>query len=200
MRPIEFVVAGKGSYRFLLPQQLRILRFLIIFEIENNLAIQEITETNTKEDTKRRIIIDFITKNPGIRYRELLRLTGFSNGSLAHHLLVLEETKATQVCRQKNCKITRYYSVNISFKELQIIGCIKQQTAQNIIAFILKKNLCTFTEILRCIGKARSTLSWHLKRLVGAGIIQSIPRGKYDFYRLINVGIVSTIINNMNNV
>jgi predicted transcriptional regulator len=198
MRPIEFVVAGKGSCRFILPQQLRILRFLITFE--NNLAIQEITETNTREDTKRRIIIDFITKNPGIRYRELLRLTGFSNGSLAHHLSVLEETKAIQVCRQKNCKITRYYSVNVSFKELQIIGCIKQQTAQNIIAFILKKNLCTFTEILHCIGKARSTLSWHLKRLVGAGIIQSTPRGKYDSYSLINVGIVSTIINKMNNV
>ena len=129
-----------------------------------------------------------------------MRLTGFSNGSLAHHLSIREETKAIQVCRQKSCKITRYYSVNISFKELQIIGCIKQQTAQNIIAFILKKNLCTFTEIFHFIGKARSTLSWHIKRLVGAGIIQLIPRGKYDFYRLINVGIVSTIMNNMNNV
>ena len=97
MKPIELVVAGKGSCCFLLPQQLPILNFLIIFEIENNLAIQEISETNTKEDTKRRIIIDYITKNPGIRYRELLRLTGFSNGSLAHHLSVLEETKAIQV-------------------------------------------------------------------------------------------------------
>ena len=141
MKPIELVVAGKGSCCFLLPQQLPILNFLIIFEIENNLAIQEISETNTKEDTKRRIIIDYITKNPGIRYRELLRLTGFSNGSLAYHLSVLEEIKAIQVCKQKKCKITRYYSANISFKELQIIGCIKQQTAQKIIAFILKKPL-----------------------------------------------------------
>jgi predicted transcriptional regulator len=200
MEPIEFVVARKGSCCFLLPQQPRILSFLIILEIENNLTILEISETNTKEDTKRRIIIDYITRNPGIRYRELLRLTGFSNGGLAHHLSVLEETKAIQVCRQKKYKITRYYSLSISFKELQIIGCIKQQTAQNIIAFILKKNLCTFTEILHCIGKARSTLSWHIKRLVGAGIIELIPRGKNDSYRLINVDIVSTIINNMNDV
>ena len=164
------------------------------------MTIHEITETNTKVHTKGRIIIDFITKNPGIRYRELLRLTGFSNGSLAYHLSVLEEIKAIQVCKQKKCKMTRYYSANTSFKELQIIGCIKQQTAQKIIAFILKKNLCTFTEILHCIGKARSTLSWHLKRLVGAGIVESTHRGKYDSYRLINVGIVSTIIGNMNNV
>jgi predicted transcriptional regulator len=77
------------------------------------LTIQEISETDTKEDTKRRIIIDCITKNPGIRYRELLRLTGFSNGSLAHHLSVLEETKAIQICRQKKYKITRYYSLKI---------------------------------------------------------------------------------------
>jgi len=110
---MEFVVAGKGSCCFLLPPQLRIISFLIIFGIENNLTIQEISETDTKEDTKRRIIIDYITKNPGIRYRELLRLTGFSNGSLAHHLSVLEETKAIQICRQKKYKITRYYSLII---------------------------------------------------------------------------------------
>jgi predicted transcriptional regulator len=80
------------------------------------LTIHEITETNTKVHTKGRIIIDFITKNPGIRYRELLRLTGFSNGSLAYRLSVLEEIKAIQVCKQKKCKIARYYSVNISLK------------------------------------------------------------------------------------
>jgi|GEM_PF-6188970 len=103
MRPVEFVVAGKGSCRFLLPQQPRILRFLI-FEIENDLAIQEITETKTKEDTKRRIIIDFITKNPGIRYRELLRLIGFSNGSLAHHLSDSKKQKLYRYADRRTVK------------------------------------------------------------------------------------------------
>ena len=36
-------------------------------------------------------ILDFIAENPGIRYRELLRLVGISNGVLTYHLGMLEK-------------------------------------------------------------------------------------------------------------
>jgi predicted transcriptional regulator len=35
------------------------------------------------------VILTQIDKSPGIRYRELLRLTGLGNGALEHHLKIL---------------------------------------------------------------------------------------------------------------
>ena len=161
------------------------------------MTLHTVTEINTIEEGRRRIIFLVINNDPGLRYRELLRLTGFSNGSLEHHLSILEKTKTIQVHRQKKCKITRYYSKHVSTEESKIISWIKQETAYKIIAFILKKNLCTFAEILKHIRKARSTLSWHLKRLIGVGIIQLVRTGRYNSYRIINVDMVSMIINKM---
>ena len=36
------------------------------------------------------LILKQIDKSPGIRYRELLRLTGLTNGGLEYHLKILE--------------------------------------------------------------------------------------------------------------
>jgi predicted transcriptional regulator len=37
------------------------------------------------------LLMKHIEQTPGIRYRELLRLTGFVNGVLSYHLTALEE-------------------------------------------------------------------------------------------------------------
>ncbi|MFL6343106.1 MAG: winged helix-turn-helix transcriptional regulator [Nitrososphaeraceae archaeon] len=38
-----------------------------------------------------------MNKHPGVRYRELLRLTGFSNGLLSFHLKKLEKSKIVKI-------------------------------------------------------------------------------------------------------
>ena len=48
--------------------------------------------TTTTADTKV-LLLEHIEKTPGIRYRELLRLTGLINGVLSYHLAVLERSK-----------------------------------------------------------------------------------------------------------
>jgi hypothetical protein len=42
-----------------------------------------------------------INSMPGIRYRELLRVTGLCNGVLAHHLNTLEKSFQIRVDRQR---------------------------------------------------------------------------------------------------
>jgi predicted transcriptional regulator len=53
-------------------------------------------------DKLKNIILNCIYENPGIRYREILKLTGLSNGVLEYHLKIIN------VDRHKS-KITRYY-------------------------------------------------------------------------------------------
>ena len=120
-------------------------------------------------DVKLLIMIQ-IRDTPGVRYRELMRLTGLSNGALEYHLRILEKSDRIKVDRLEG-KRARYYSIDISADESHILGFIRNNVSRQIVTFILQHELCTFDEILEHIKKAPSTLSWHLKRLSKANYI-----------------------------
>ena len=145
------------------------------------------------DDTQRDKLLRYINGNPGIRYRELLRLSNLSNGVLAYHLALLEKSGRIQVDRNENKKMTRYYPNNISIEETNIIGYIRQDATKQIILFILENDLCTFDEVVEHTKKAPSTISWHLKRLKEAGII-SIQHGRYHLYHVINREMVAEVL------
>jgi predicted transcriptional regulator len=136
------------------------------------------------------VIITQIRETPGLRYMELLRLTGLSNGALEYHLRILEKSRQIKVDRSEG-KRSRYYSIDILADESRIIGFIRNNVSRQIVTFILEHELCTFNEILGHIKKAPSTLSWHLKRLAKAAII-SVTYGKV--YQVVDRKFVEEIL------
>jgi predicted transcriptional regulator len=122
----------------------------------------------------RDVIYNFVAKNPGIRYRELLRQVGISNGVLTYHLVMLEKSSQIKVLRQSNKRVTRYYVSNISKQDSNIIGYFRSKVTRAITIFILENEYCTFNEIVEHIEKAPSTISWHIKRLRDAGILKVV--------------------------
>jgi predicted transcriptional regulator len=138
-------------------------------------------------------LLQCVSKNPGIRYRELLRLSNLSNGVLTYHLALLEKSCRIKVDRNENKKITRYYPNNISLEETNIIGYTRQDATRQIISFILENDLCTFDEIVEHTKKAHSTISWHLKRLKEAGII-SIQHGHCHLYHVTDREMVAEVL------
>src|SRR5919197_533241 len=131
--------------------------------------IEQIEEDQLSEIQNK--LISYINGQPGIRYRELLRLSGLSNGVLTYHITNLEKSRQIIANRNINNKITRYYPNNIPIAETDIIGHIRNNAARQIILFILEHDLCTFNEIIEYTKKAPSTISWHLKRLRDSGLI-----------------------------
>jgi predicted transcriptional regulator len=146
----------------------------------------------TRVDTKT-IILNHITKNPGIRYRELLRATGLANGTLEYHLKILERSHTVSVERLDGRR-ARYYPICIPADETKILGYIRNNVARQIIFFILEHDLCTFNEILEHIKKAASTASWHLKRLSEAGLIMITYGQEYQLYRVANRKFVKEVL------
>jgi DNA-binding transcriptional ArsR family regulator len=133
-----------------------------------------------------------IEQTPGIRYRELLRLTGLVNGVLSYHLSALERTNLIKVNRES--RITRYYPVNVSDKESAILKFVRREPIRQILLFILEHDMCTFNEIVDHTGKAPSTVSSHLKRLRGAGIIL-IRHGEYhQLYRVAEGDLIAEVL------
>ena len=137
----------------------------------------QVTEakTTTTPNTKV-LLLEHIEKTPGIRYRELLRLTGLINGVLSYHLAALEKSKMIKIERQ--IRMTRYYPVSVSDNESAILKFIRHEPIREILLFILEHEMCTFNEIVEHTRKAPSTLSSHLMRRRDDQIV-SVKYGEY---------------------
>lgn len=140
-----------------------------------------------------------IRNSPGIRYRELLVASGFSHGVMAYHLNVLEKSKRVKVTRC-NKRTTRYYPLNISNRESQIIDFIRRPTARRIIVLLIKKNRCTFSELQRSLGKRYSTVLWHISRLVESGIVSSTNRPVIRLKETYQIKSRSLVINTLRKI
>ena len=148
------------------------------------------TEQEEEEDVKV-LLVKHIEQTPGIRYRELLRLTGLVNGVLTHHLAVLEKANIIKVYRES--RLTRYYPVGVSDKESAILKFVRHEPTREILLFILENETCTFNEIVDHTGKAPSTVSSHLKRLKEAGIV-SVRYGEYyQLYCIVEGDLVAEV-------
>lgn len=149
-------------------------------------AVEEVVEEGT-----RTMLLKHIEENPGIRYRELLRMTGLANGVLTYHLAALEKADVVKVDRQS--RMTRYYPVSVSEDESTILKFVRHEPIRQIVLFILNHDLCTFNEIVDHTKKAPSTVSAHLKRLKEAGIIL-VRYGEYKLYRLADKELVAEVL------
>jgi predicted transcriptional regulator len=134
-----------------------------------------------------------IDRNPGVRYRELLRIFHLGNGVLTYHLSILERIGKIRADRRKN-KITRYYLTGVPDEDTYLIGQMKNKVSRQLILFILEHDQCTFGEIVENSGKAPSTISWHLNRLRDAGIISVSLGDRSQHYTIVDGREVKKIL------
>ena len=151
------------------------------------------TRPVSRRDTNKSLLLKCIKNSPGIRYRELMKATGFSNGVAQYHLKVLEKSKRVKVSRHYG-KTTRYYPLSISAKESRIIEHIRHSTRRKIILFLLQHDRSLFADIKRNIRRVPSTVSWHLSRLKESGVILI----SHQTYRLKDRSLVVRLMKKFN--
>ena len=128
-------------------------------------------------------IVKYVNEIPGIRYRELLRMTGLSNGVLSYHLRSLDNSGRIKVNRVNN-RITRYFSYDVSTQESHIIGLLRQETTRKIILYILENGICGFNDIMVHTKKVHSTISWHITRLKATNIVKVRRQNEFNYYEI----------------
>jgi len=154
-----------------------------------------------------------IDENPGIRYRELLRLINFSNGVLSYHANKLEKLDLVNVERKN--RLTRFFPRNISNEVMGILGNLRNQTSYEIIKLLSERGPISQQEIVKYTRKAASTISWRMKKLLDDNIIcikdknfnydenkdfgSKIQYKKVKLYDLLNRNLVNDIIYKTNN-
>lgn len=142
----------------------------------------------------RGIILKIINSFPGIRYRDILRLTNLNNGTLSHHLSILEKCSIIKIGRTENSNITRYYPASTSSDESVILNFLKIKTTKSIVQMLQEVEEATFGEIVEHIQKAPSTTSWNLKRLMDSKIVGRKRGENVSFFFLYNKDLVKKLI------
>jgi predicted transcriptional regulator len=123
-------------------------------------------------------LVEIIKKNPGVKFREIMRFSGMKNGVLSHHLTKLEQDGIVQVKREP--RQTRFFPLHISDNESKIIKALRRQTPKDIIEALILNEKLAFKAIVKEANKSPSTVSLYLSQLVKDGIviIQTINRKK----------------------
>ena len=136
-------------------------------------------------DTRQRIY-NLIEQNPGLHFREVQRRTGLAVGSLQYHLDYLNKKHLIRI--EKRGKFTRYYSVQgHQLGDAQLtMSLLRQESLRKIMIFLLTKRRANNTRIAEALGLSPSTISWHLDKLVEAGLLEKKRKGRKIFYKIIN--------------
>ena len=115
------------------------------------------------------LVIDAVKKYPGLRFFELKNQTGLVNGVLQHHIRKNQEKKNIKLVYDNNTP--RYYPVSIDNKNSRLLQRLRQPTTSKIIKLLLKKECCTFTQMIKSVKKSPATISIYKKKLLIDDII-----------------------------
>ncbi|HZS73926.1 MAG TPA: winged helix-turn-helix transcriptional regulator [Candidatus Nitrosotalea sp.] len=143
-------------------------------------------------------IINTIEKNPGIKFREIMRKTGLKNGVLSYHARKLEENGSVKIERKSG--ETRFYPLFVTQEESIVITSLRRDTQRYILLSLLEGKLLTFNELVQKVKKAPSTVSTFLAKLVDDDIIGIKIVELKKVYFLKNVDMVREIIERYNPV
>jgi predicted transcriptional regulator len=135
----------------------------------------------------RRKIYTLIEKNPGLHSRKISELLSLSGQLTDYHLLYLERRDTIISIKESDEGFRRYFiKGKLGVIERRRIGLLQHEVPLKIVLFLLQHPYSKHSEILDYIGIAKSTLSYHLKRLINRSIIEEHPLGRDKTYTVVN--------------
>jgi DNA-binding MarR family transcriptional regulator len=138
-------------------------------------------ENTILEYERRREIYEFISQNSGLHMRDISRKLNVPFTSLKYHLNYLE--KKGFIISRDDGKYSRYFiSLEIGEKEKRILNCLRKRTTLHIILWFFIAVQCSQKDISRFLEKHPTTISFHLRKMIQAGIIEQVSIDKGVIY------------------
>ena len=116
----------------------------------------------------RRMILSAIQSCSGLRYSELARMTGLANGTLSHHIKILQIQKQIEVKRYRSS--TWLIPENYEESLCNAISAASHATTVEIVKSLLIHEH-DFRQLHDTMAKSRSTVFHHLSRLRSGGVV-----------------------------
>jgi len=132
---------------------------------------------------RRRMIFHHVSRNPGTYLREMESALDLSVGDLQYHLGQLEKGGLIQAHDDGRRK-GYFVASEVQYFDRQAISVIRMRTPRRIIIFLLMRPEATFRQILGEFNFTKGALSFHLKRLIGSGIVLKGRMERESIYRI----------------
>ncbi|MHA1146363.1 MAG: winged helix-turn-helix transcriptional regulator [Candidatus Helarchaeota archaeon] len=149
--------------------------------IEQKLIVQggRISREGVLKNQKRREIYDFITKNPGTHFRELLQ--AFSIGrSLRRHLFMLEKFRFIRNRKFQN-KIC-YFKIETNPTEDVKYILLRNKIKKEIYSTLEKQGKARLNELSETLQLKHNKIQYHLKELIDTNLIRKESSNGISFY------------------
>jgi len=105
-----------------------------------------------------------IYDNPGIHFNAVSRKLDIATGQTQYHLRKL--TRGEKVTKEGVYGRTHYFPPTFSEWERGVIALLRRETSREIVLLLLRSEPLPPAEIADRLDLARSTVEWHLSRLV----------------------------------
>ena len=126
---------------------------------------------------KRKKIYYFISKNPGVHFRELSRRLNIPRTTLSYHLNCLNKLKIITERKENGFKRI-YLSEEENNKDIEILTLIRQEKPLKILMYLLFFGYGSQIDISRELEVHPTTVEYHLKKLLRADIVERISNYK----------------------
>jgi len=120
-------------------------------------------------DTRSRIR-NCVSREPGIHFNDIKRELDIATGQAQYHLRKL--VRADKLDREALAGRTHYYPPTFSPWERQTIALLRRETTREIVLFLLRNDPAAPAEIADQLELARSTVEWHLSRLIDHAVAE----------------------------
>jgi DNA-binding transcriptional ArsR family regulator len=143
-------------------------------------------------DTRRRIY-EHLQRRPGAHMREIGRDLEIPMGTLEYHLHYL--VKSDLLTIRQDGRYTRYFATGeLSRREKDVLALLRQKVPRQIAAHLLLAPNSSHGDLLSKFQLSASTLSFHLKKLVTAGIVSQEKAGRENLYRVLEPDLVGRVL------
>ena len=131
----------------------------------------------------RAAILQCVQEVPGIHLRQIERETQLALGQVLYHLDRLE--KMGLLVSVRDAGFRRYFGAHdVSRQDKTFVAALRQEMARRVQLALLEDGPMTHGELQSRLGVAASTLSFHLQRLAGAGVVDRERVGSANRYAL----------------
>ena len=141
----------------------------------------------------RKRIYDFVSSSPGCHLRELQRRLEVPLGTLEYHLKYLVDHEYLSIRDEGGYK--RYYPVGkMRSADKNILSLLRQDIPRRLVMHLLLHPDSKFGDLAQKFDVAPSTLSFHVSKLLKAGIVSKTSLGRETTYKVENEHEVAMVL------
>jgi len=147
-------------------------------------GFRRIARGNILESSLRNTIYTLIRSRPGISFAGLQQETEISRGALTYHLALMRIAGKIIILMDHGSSSYFENSGRYDTGEQKVLKYLRQDTDRQILVSLSASPLMSRRDFEKCLGVSGPTVTWHMKRLIGDGLLSIRRDGRFSRYIL----------------